>query len=307
MQLLVASAGGHLTELMRLRRQLDPADDVTWVTYDSPQARELWADHPVVLGHGPSTRSARATVANYRLARQLLARPDIERVVSTGAGIAVPFLAEAARRGLEAVYVESATRVQGPSLSGRMLERVANVACYSQWPWARDGWQQGPGVFDSFSSTISPAPASRSRQILVTLGTHPRYRFDRLVAQVGRVVGPTDRVIWQAGATPVPAHLGKATGPLSPAELDGVIEASDIVIGHAGVGTALKAMEHGRCPILVPRRRRHGEHVDDHQVAVARLLDQRGLVLSREAPELSRGDLRLAASRMCVDAAMSPR
>ena len=41
-------------------------------------------------------------------------------------------------------------------------------------------------------------------------------------------------------------------------------------------GTIIDALEAGRVPIVVPRLARHGEVVDDHQVAFGRLMDERG-------------------------------
>jgi UDP-N-acetylglucosamine--N-acetylmuramyl-(pentapeptide) pyrophosphoryl-undecaprenol N-acetylglucosamine transferase len=71
---------------------------------------------------------------------------------------------------------------------------------------------------------------------------------------------------------------------------------ADAVVSHAGVGSALAAMQAGRRAVYVPRRRLHGEHVDDHQVAMARELQSRDLVLAREADEVTFADLETAAS-----------
>jgi UDP-N-acetylglucosamine transferase subunit ALG13 len=62
------------------------------------------------------------------------------------------------------------------------------------------------------------------------------------------------------------------------------------------VGSALAAMQAGRRALYVPRRRAHGEHVDDHQVAMARELESRNLVVAREADDLTFADLETAAS-----------
>jgi UDP-N-acetylglucosamine transferase subunit ALG13 len=42
----------------------------------------------------------------------------------------------------------------------------------------------------------------------------------------------------------------------------------------------LVALAHGRCPIVVPRLREHGEAVDDHQLQVATLLAEQGRVVA---------------------------
>jgi UDP-N-acetylglucosamine transferase subunit ALG13 len=55
---------------------------------------------------------------------------------------------------------------------------------------------------------------------------------------------------------------------------------AEAVITHAGVGSILCARRAGHLPIVVPRRRRHGEHVDDHQAELARALDERRAVVA---------------------------
>jgi UDP-N-acetylglucosamine--N-acetylmuramyl-(pentapeptide) pyrophosphoryl-undecaprenol N-acetylglucosamine transferase len=56
------------------------------------------------------------------------------------------------------------------------------------------------------------------------------------------------------------------------------------------------ALDAGRAPILVPRERQHGEHVDDHQRQIAEELDRRGLAIHASAESLSMEDLDRAAA-----------
>ena len=58
-------------------------------------------------------------------------RPRV--VLTTGAGVAVPFAWIARLRGARVVYVESFTRIDGPSLSLRLIAPVADRV-YAQWP-----------------------------------------------------------------------------------------------------------------------------------------------------------------------------
>ena len=51
-----------------------------------------------------------------------------------------------------------------------------------------------------------------------------------------------------------------------------------VVVCHAGVGSVLIALEHGRRPVVVTRLKEHGEAVDDHQVPFARRLAAGGYV-----------------------------
>jgi UDP-N-acetylglucosamine--N-acetylmuramyl-(pentapeptide) pyrophosphoryl-undecaprenol N-acetylglucosamine transferase len=80
-------------------------------------------------------------------------------------------------------------------------------------------------------------------------------------------------------------------------EMAAAIRGADVVVAHAGTGIALMALENGKCPILVPRRAMHGEHVDDHQLTIALELALRDLCISRDADSLKARDLVAAASR----------
>ena len=81
---------------------------------------------------------------------------------------------------------------------------------------------------------------------------------------------------------------------------------ADVVVAHAGVGTALAALEVGKCPVLVPRRLAHGEHVDDHQVQIASELgESRPRGVGRRRP-LRLEDLLTAAAGSVVSAVQAP-
>jgi hypothetical protein len=54
-------------------------------------------------------------------------------VVSTGAGVAVPYAWVARLHGARVVYVESFTRIDKPSLTYRLIRPVATDV-YAQWP-----------------------------------------------------------------------------------------------------------------------------------------------------------------------------
>jgi UDP-N-acetylglucosamine--N-acetylmuramyl-(pentapeptide) pyrophosphoryl-undecaprenol N-acetylglucosamine transferase len=84
------------------------------------------------------------------------------------------------------------------------------------------------------------------------------------------------------------------------------MRAADVVVAHAGIGSALAALEAGRCPVLVPRERAHREHVDDHQAQIAAALDARGLAIARSPAVLTREDLLRAAGRAVRSSARPP-
>jgi UDP-N-acetylglucosamine:LPS N-acetylglucosamine transferase len=129
--LLVASPGGHLLQMLALEpawRDLDP----TWVTLASPDVEYLLDAEDVVYGHGPTPRNLRNFLKNLRLARRVLRDLDPGVVISTGAGLALPFFVLGRLQRRRLVYVESITRVEKLALTGRLVYPLADEF-FVQW------------------------------------------------------------------------------------------------------------------------------------------------------------------------------
>lgn len=312
--LLVANDGGHIMQLHTLRRRLDITDDLLWMTPRTAQTESLLAGERVRWTRPCPTRDLGAVLRNTWDARDVFAENDISMAVSTGAALALAVLPQARLHGIPCVYIESATRVSGPSLSGSLLSRVPGIAMYSQsaalssrrWHFLASPWD----VYETGTSTgAPPTPADRPpavRSVVVSLGTSP-YGFRRLVERLVVVLPPDAQVLWQTGITDV-TGLGIDARPDVPsAELKAAIERADVVISHAGTGAALAALEAGRCPILVPRRATRQEHVDDHQLQIALDFALRDLAIVRDIDHLKYDDLLLAASRTVVRKPDLPR
>lgn len=299
--LLVASTGGHLAELYDLAPRMGIGTDARWVTFDSPQSRSLLAGREVEFVPPATSRDAVGTLRDYIAARRILRGGRFTRVISTGASVAAAFFLPAGRAGIACHYVESATRTEGPSLTGRLVARLPRTHLYTQYAgWADARWQHEGSVFDAYSVRRSGAPRP-VRKVVVALGTHPRYGFGRLIERLQRVLPPSAEVLWQVGATDLPGIPAGARGQVPYAELQQAMREADVVICHAGVGSALAALQAGHRPIFVPRRRAFGEHVDDHQLQIARHLAQQNLVLAREADTVTAEDF-AAATTWITDA-----
>ena len=63
----------------------------------------------------------------------MLREQDPEVIVSTGAGLALPFFILGRLRGRRLVYVESVTRVEKLALTGRLVYPLTD-AFFVQWP-----------------------------------------------------------------------------------------------------------------------------------------------------------------------------
>ena len=124
--LLVASAGGHLAQLWWLRPWWSTHDRV-WVTTDDPHPRELLRSEQVVWAHGPTNRHLPNLGRNLAVARRVLRTEAPDLVVSTGAGVGVPFLWLGHRFGARTVFIEVYDRTDRPSLTGRLVAPVVDL------------------------------------------------------------------------------------------------------------------------------------------------------------------------------------
>ena len=113
--------------------------------------------------------------------------------------------------------------------------------------------------------------------ILVTIGL--MYGFDRLVKEMDEIAGRADEeVIMQIGETAYEPKNAKCFRFASKEEMDGLYDDARVVVCHAGVGSILTALEHGKPVIAVPRREKYGEHIDDHQLDIAREMEKEGRI-----------------------------
>lgn len=299
--LLVASTGGHLSQLHRLAPGLEVGSDSMWVTFDHPQSRSLLATSEVEYIPYIPPRGFREAAAAVSKARRLVRDFQPEVIVSTGAAIAAPYLTVGAALGVPAYYLESVSRFDGPSLTGRVLRRVPRIRTYTQHhDWAGRGWLPGPNVLSEFQAVANPERPAGALNLFVTLGTIKPYRFDRLVDAVLSCTPGSATLTWQLGETARDDLPGEVHKLVNADTFDEAIRRADVIITHAGVGSALRILELGKMPIMVPRDPAHGEHVDRHQFQVATFLDGEGLGLLRTPDALSIEDMELASTTRIV-------
>jgi beta-1,4-N-acetylglucosaminyltransferase len=129
---LVCSSGGHLLQLLALAEAWGGRSRV-WVSNDRSDARSLLRDEEAYFLPGPYSRSHSAFFRNLLFAIGLARRQRPRILITTGADVAVPLALVARAVGAKVVYVESFTRIDTPSLSGRLIAPFAHRV-YVQWP-----------------------------------------------------------------------------------------------------------------------------------------------------------------------------
>ncbi len=290
--LLVADSGGHLDQLHRLEARLHPRfDAVTYVTSFTDQSRSLLDGRDIRFVPRVPPRGALVAARSLAPAARQMRELGATHVISTGSAIAVPYLIAARALRLDAHYIESATRTDGPSLSGKILQRVPGVHLYTQHrQWADRSWLYRGSVLDGF--TLQEGAAHRRLdRVVVTLGTMSRFPFERAVQAVRRVLArsatPHTRILWQIGDAAAHDLPGEVRSTVPAARLRAEIADADLVFAHAGTGSSLQILDAGRVPLLLPRSASRGEHVDDHQSLIARELASRGLAVTADPDHLS--------------------
>lgn len=284
--LLVASTGGHLAQLHRLTQMSPVHDDSLWITFDTAQSRSLLAGKRVKYVEYVPPRGYWQMAKAVSSIRQAAKAEQFDTLVSTGAGIAASSHIPAALSGEHPVYIESVSRVDGPSATGRLLERIPGVRRYAQHSWGktRRGWTQEFSVLDTFAP--SSPPSGHIRRVFITMGTIAPYEFNALVETVERWADPHTELVWQLGTTSRRPTRGSVHDYMPAETFASNVEWADLVITHAGVGTLISLVESGARVIAVPRRKRRSEHVDDHQVQIAREFSDRGLIVYSELDNL---------------------
>lgn len=124
--LLVSSSGGHLLQLHRLDGWWRKHERL-WVTFDTADAVSMLEGEDAVWAFRPTTRNLPNLVRNTLLAWRVLRRFRPTVVVSTGAGVAVPFFVLARLLRIKTVYVEVYDRIDLPTLTGRLCYPLSDL------------------------------------------------------------------------------------------------------------------------------------------------------------------------------------
>ena len=126
---LVSSCGGHLAELRALRTAYVGFDHF-FVVNDRIELAPDMVGRTYFISH--SERDVK-TIVNFFEAFRILRREQPDVILSTGAGPAVPFALVGKFLGVPNIFVEISAQVYEPSLTGRIMYRLANYFYY-QWP-----------------------------------------------------------------------------------------------------------------------------------------------------------------------------
>ena len=130
---IVSSCGGHLTEIRRLRKVYARYEHF-YVINDRILLADDMRGKTYFITH--AERDLRV-LKNLWEAISILRRERPDVILSTGAGPVVPFaIIGRLFFGTRIVFIETIARISKPSMTGRLMYRIAH-AFYYQWPELR--------------------------------------------------------------------------------------------------------------------------------------------------------------------------
>jgi UDP-N-acetylglucosamine:LPS N-acetylglucosamine transferase len=130
--MLICSAGGHFQSMLELHSFWETHERV-WVTFPTATTKAALEEEKVYWAWSPTNRNLHNLLRNLFLACKVLFQERPNLVISTGAGVAVPFLILAKILGSQTVFIELFTRVEQLSLSARLVLPFLD-ALYVHWP-----------------------------------------------------------------------------------------------------------------------------------------------------------------------------
>lgn len=113
--------------------------------------------------------------------------------------------------------------------------------------------------------------------IFVTVGTHEQ-QFNRLVKAVDDLVADgaiKEEVIIQKGFSDYGPEHCKSYKLIGYKDMQKYYDEARVIITHGGPASFMAALERGKTPIVVPRLKKYGEHVNDHQDYFCREVEKR--------------------------------
>lgn len=129
---LVCSSGGHFFQLYSLKKFWAGFEHY-WVTFPGHDTHSLLFNENVYWAYYPTNRNIKNLIRNLILAIKILRRENPDVVISTGAGVSVPFIYIANLLKIKTIYIESLTRINSLSMSGKMVYPVVDHLI-AQWP-----------------------------------------------------------------------------------------------------------------------------------------------------------------------------
>ena len=117
--------------------------------------------------------------------------------------------------------------------------------------------------------------------IFVVLGTQ-KFQLNRLLMEIDELIENgeiTQEVIAQIGVSDYRPKHYKYFRYIDKNQFDEFISQASLVITHSGVGSIISALKAKKPVVIYPRLHKYHEHVDDHQLDIAKAFEKKNYVI----------------------------
>jgi UDP-N-acetylglucosamine:LPS N-acetylglucosamine transferase len=129
---VVCSNGGHLLEALQLEPILFNHNTI-WITFKKEDALSSLSGKKVWWAHYPTQRNIKNLFLNFIFAFRIFISQKVDVVISTGAGVAIPFFVLGKIFNKKLIYIESLARINSLSLTGKAVYGFCDLFLV-QWP-----------------------------------------------------------------------------------------------------------------------------------------------------------------------------
>ena len=123
---LVGSSGGHLTHLYLLKPFWEEKDRF-WVTFGKEDAKSILENEKMYECYFPTNRNIKNLIKNTFLAIKIIMKEKPKLIISSGAGVAVPFFYIGKIFGTKTIFIEVFDRIDKPTITGKLVYPVADI------------------------------------------------------------------------------------------------------------------------------------------------------------------------------------
>ena len=123
---LVGSSGGHLTHLYLLKPFWEEKERF-WVTFGKDDAKSILEDEKMYECYFPTNRNIKNLIKNTFLALKIIRKEKPKLIISSGAGVAVPFFYIGKIFGAKTIFIEVFDRIDKPTITGKLVYPVTDI------------------------------------------------------------------------------------------------------------------------------------------------------------------------------------
>lgn len=272
---LACSHGGHLTEMLYLMEVFE-GHDVFFVTYESQRTKNLRYRKYLFPNFGERPLELLKNLPKI-ISIMLKEKPNV--IVSNGAEIAIPFFYLGKLLRIKTIFIECYTRVNEPTITGKIVYPVSNLFLVL-WSGMLKKYgkkaQYWGGLFE-VSGLKKRIRDEKGDMIFVIVGMHYQ-GFERLVRKMDEIAGKIrEKVVMQVGHTQCEPKNAEYFRFKDYQETKKLIKNARILVCQAAM-TIIDSLMEGTPVIAVPRLKKFGEHMNDHQLIFAKKLKESGLI-----------------------------